>query len=128
MQEILDLARRLGEAIAASDRFAATQQLRQRLQADPTATGLLKDFQEQAARIARLEAENKPVEVEDKHKLENLQQQIAAHDLLKEWMRVQADYAEMMNRVNRAMSAPLAPKTPPAEPAEPPAPTPQPPL
>jgi len=118
MQDILDLARKLGTAIAASPRYQALQDMRKKLREDPAATQLLRDFQEQAHKIAVLEAETKPVEVYDKHRLADLQTKIVAHPVLKEWMRVQADFSELMNRVNRAMAAPIAgPESPAAPPA-----------
>ena len=109
MQEIIELAEKLGKAIAAGPRHAAMAEARKKLRADPLATQLLKDFQEQAHKIARLEAETKPVEVADKRRFEELQQQIAGNDALKELMRVQADFSEMMNRVNHAIATPLGP-------------------
>jgi cell fate (sporulation/competence/biofilm development) regulator YlbF (YheA/YmcA/DUF963 family) len=108
MQEILDLARKLGAAIAASPRYQALQDVRKKLRDDAAATQLLKDFQGQAHKIARLEAETRPVEVADKHRLADLQGRIAAHPILKELMRVQADFSELMTRVNHAMAAPIA--------------------
>ena len=108
MQEIIELAEKLGTAIAASPRYAALTEARNKLRAVPQASHLLRDFQEQAHKIARLEAETKPVEVADKHRLEALQQEIAGNDALKELMRVQADFSELMTRVNHAMAAPLS--------------------
>jgi cell fate (sporulation/competence/biofilm development) regulator YlbF (YheA/YmcA/DUF963 family) len=108
MQDILDLAHRLGKAIAAHPRYVTLQEARKKARSDAQASRLLKDFQEHARLIARKEAEQKPIEVDEKHKLADLQERIASHDLLKDLMRLQADFSEMMSRVNHAMAAPIA--------------------
>ena len=126
MEQIFELAERLGKAVAAHPRAAALAQMRKKLRADPQASQLLKDFQDQARRIAQLEAEQKPVEVDDKHKLADLQAKIASNDLLKQWMRLQADYSELWNKVNRAMLTPILQSHGPEEAEQTPPPPPPP--
>lgn len=108
MQELLDKARSLGEAIAAHERtstfFAASAAVR----GDKVAKSLLEEVEKQANRIRTLEMEQKPVEPADKHKLAELQTKVSGNDLLKTLMRTQADYIELMNQINNSMQAPLA--------------------
>ena len=66
MSAVTELAERLGKAIADSPQAAALRAARKAVNQQPELDKLLKDFQQQSERIARLEQENKPVEVEDK--------------------------------------------------------------
>ena len=130
MTACTELARRLGKAIADSPEATAYRAARDELAADADLSQTLEDYQQQARKIAQLEAEQKPVEVDDKHKLADLQAKIASNDLLKEWMRLQADYSELWNKVNRAMLTPIlqsqgpeeAEQAPQAVPPQPPTP------
>jgi cell fate (sporulation/competence/biofilm development) regulator YlbF (YheA/YmcA/DUF963 family) len=113
--ELLQKARELGEAIARHERVRAYVAAQAAVRKDQQAQTLLRDYARQMDHLHELETSRKPIEVADKHKAAELEAQIAGHPLLKELMRVQADYVELMNQINHAMSAPLTP---------PPAPTP----
>ncbi|MFQ5806850.1 MAG: YlbF family regulator [Phycisphaerae bacterium] len=108
MQELLDRARALGEAIANHPRVRAFMAARAKAEQDSEAQQLLKAYEEQAQHVRRLEAEQKPIEVADKRKLAECEQKMASNEALKELMRTQVDYVTLMNRVNQAMEAPLA--------------------
>jgi hypothetical protein len=73
------------------------------MQKDGEAQQLLQDHQKQIEHIRQLEAEVKPVEVDDKRKLAELEQKIASNDLIKSFMKAQVDYADLMQRVRTAM-------------------------
>lgn len=107
METILDQARALGEAIAEHPRTKAFFQAAGALRADEEAKGVLESFQKQADHVRRLEDDKRPIEVADKRKLADLQTKMATHDKIKAFMRTQADYIDLMNRVNRAMEGPL---------------------
>ena len=108
MKELLDRARALGEAIATHPITKAFGEARHKVDTDPDAKALLDGYRETATRVQQLEAQNKPIEPGDKHKLADFEKQMASNDALKTLMRAQADYLAMMNHVNRAMEAPVA--------------------
>jgi hypothetical protein len=93
LQELMDKAGALGQAIAAHPRMREYNAAR--------------DYAKQAERIRELERNQKPVEVADKQKLAEIEGRMAGNDAFKRLMRCQADYVELMNQVNRAMEAPL---------------------
>ena len=66
MQDIVDLAARLGKAIAESPQAATLRAAKGELDRHADLTATLKDYSAQADKIAKLEAEGKPVEVGDK--------------------------------------------------------------
>jgi len=109
VEDIIAMAERLGKAIAACPQAKALEDARKALNADEEATRLLKDYQEQAEKIARLEDENKPVEVEDKHRLSDLQGRLTALAVFKKFTMAQVEYVDLMRRVNDAIRQQIAP-------------------
>ena len=103
MKEILEAAGKLGEAIAASDRFKAVDSVRKEIEADEALQADMKALNELGEKIARLEKDVKPVEPEDKRRLREMQEKVTAHTKLRELAHAEADFAELMNRVNRAI-------------------------
>lgn len=105
IENLLDQARRLGQAIAQNERVQAFFAAREVVHRDPSAQALLKDYMAHVDRIRSLEAGGRPIEVADKHKLGDLEQAMAHNAPLKELMRTQADYVELMTRVNQALES-----------------------
>jgi len=79
------------------------------LLADPEAKQIQDDLEKQLQRIRKLEQEMKPIEVADKRELSRLQELAARNPGLKDLLRAQADYFEMMNKVNNTILMALAP-------------------
>ena len=103
MNDIIETAEKLGKAILDSDRFKAVQALRKELGEDQPLQADLKALNELSAKIAGLEKETKPVEPDDKRKVQELRDQVTGHPRMQDLARVEADFAELMNRVNRAI-------------------------
>lgn len=111
-QDLVDQARRLGEAIAGHATVKSYFAARQAVQDDKEAQTLLADYTKHMERIQQLEREQKPIEVADKRQVADFESQIASNDPLKQLMRTQADYVALMNQVNQAMEGPVAAATP----------------
>lgn len=103
MDDIIAQARELGKKIATHPRtqefFAAAKAVAE----DRDAQAVLKSYQEQIARIRELEAGKRPIEPDDKRKLADAEARVAGNDKLKNMMKHQADYLEMMHRINSAI-------------------------
>ena len=108
MTACTELARRLGKAIADSPEATAYRAARDELAADADLSQTLEDYQQQARKIAQLEAEQKPVEVDDKHKLQELNAKLVAADLFKQFTATQVEYVDLMRKVNQALRNELA--------------------
>ncbi len=106
MDQILELARRLGKRIAEHPRGKAFREAQQALANDSAAQTLLRDFHEQARHVQMLESQNKPIEPEDKRKLADAQQRVAGNACLSNYAKGQADYVEMMQQVSAAIENP----------------------
>ncbi len=107
-QDLVARAGALGEALAANPTVMAHYEAQKTMRADASAQQVLRDYQEQLNKIQQAEAGNVPIEVNDKHKLKELETAMAGNEALKALMRTQADYVALMNQINQAMDAPLA--------------------
>lgn len=107
MKSILELAEQLGQAISDSPQADAMRKARQALEAEEGLMQTLNDYQEQADKVGRLEQENKPVEVDDKHKLRRLHDTLVSSEAFKAFNAAQMDYADLMRQVNGALRSKL---------------------
>jgi len=107
MEQILQEAKRLGKLLAGHPSARAYMEAKKRLNADASAQQLLKDYEAQARKIAELERQTKPVEVEDKRRLAELQSQISANDVLKDFMHAQVEYLDLLRRAHDAINEQL---------------------
>lgn len=103
MNEIIAKAEELGKLIAESERLTALNAARNAADGDAELQADMKALDELGRRIAKSEKEVKPVEPEDKRQLRDLQARITGNPSLQNLARVEADFAELMNRVNRAI-------------------------
>jgi cell fate (sporulation/competence/biofilm development) regulator YlbF (YheA/YmcA/DUF963 family) len=116
MDEIIEQARRLGQAIRAHERYALLRGAEQKAMADAEALKIQEDLERQLQKMHDFEAEMKPIEVADKRELARLQQLARSNPSLQQLLKVQADYFEMMNRVNQTILRELQPESPPKAP------------
>lgn len=107
MQAIVELARQLGKAVADSAQAARLQEARKALEADARLVQTLNDFQAHTDRLSQLEAQQKPIEVADKQKLEDLHRQLISSDLFKKYTAAQVEYVDLMRQVNDALTQQL---------------------
>ena len=108
MNEIIELAERLGRAISDSPQAAGLREARSELDKHEDVKELLKEFQAQSEKIARLEDENKPIEVDEKHKLQGLQEKLVSHDVFKKYTAAQVEYVDLMRKVNQTLRKQLS--------------------
>jgi cell fate (sporulation/competence/biofilm development) regulator YlbF (YheA/YmcA/DUF963 family) len=101
MDEILDLAAKLGKQIAADNRTKAFAAARKALDEDSAQQQLLADYEAQQRRIGELQAGGKPIEPEDKRKLQALHERVISSDAIKTLLASQADYVELMAHVSQ---------------------------
>ena len=102
---ILETATRLGEMIAEHSTVRRYTEVIEKLRKDTDAQRMLNDYHRHAQSIAEKEAANKPIEVDDKRKLERLQRELATHALLRDLQLRQMDYMDLMRRVDETIEA-----------------------
>ncbi|NLW86649.1 MAG: YlbF family regulator [Planctomycetes bacterium] len=109
MEDIINLAQRLGKAISDSPQAQKLRAAREELARQPQVEQILKDYQDQADRITKLENEQKPVEVADKRKLDELHSKLVSNDLFKKLTAAQVEYVDLMRKVNGSIRNQLGP-------------------
>ena len=109
MDDVLDLARRLGQEIRRHERYRLLRDAEQKVMSNPEAVKVQEDLEGQLHKMQDLESQGKPIEVADKRELARLQQVARSLPALQQLLKVQADYFEMMNKVNRTILQELAP-------------------
>ncbi len=100
MASALEFAEQLGKAISESAQALALREARKAMNAQPEILAALKDYQSHAHKLGELEHAGKPIEVADKHKLQELQQKLLAFDAFKKFTAKQVDYVDLMRQVN----------------------------
>ena len=103
MEQLIALAERLGRQIAAHERTIRLKEAQKTASVDTEAHALIEEYQQQGEKIRQLEAQQKPIEVADKHKLQEIEQKISINEKLKELTRRQVDFVEMMRKVKQAI-------------------------
>ena len=103
MDDIIADARALGKKIAAHPRTSAFMTAARAVAKDKAAQDILKAYQDHMQHLQELEGSGKPIEVADKRKLADCESAVAGNDKLKEMMKRQADYMELMHRINNAI-------------------------
>ena len=107
MDQVIELAKRLGKQLSAHERTAELKRAQQGVDSDSDAGELVKSYQKQMQRIAELEKDQKPIEVADKQKLRDLEEKISINPALSNLTRRQVDFVEMMRKVKEAIDSEL---------------------
>lgn len=108
MDNILKQADLLGEAIKDSDRLKNLNELELKINSEPDTKKILDDFMNKSQEIRKKEGDLQPIEVEEKQELAALEELFRKNDTLQEFIRAQADYAELINKVNEHIYGKLA--------------------
>ena len=111
MEEILELASKLGAAIANHNRYKSFKEAEEQLTKDSVAKEISEELEKQSKKINELEKNLKPVEVEDKRKLQQLKQKVASNQSIQKLLRAQTDYVELMAKVNERIKEEIRPKS-----------------
>ncbi|MHC4139664.1 MAG: YlbF family regulator [Planctomycetota bacterium] len=109
MEEILEIASKLGAAIANHNRYKMFKEAEEQLKKDDEAKEISEELEKQSRKIHELEKNLEPVEVEDKKKLQQLKEKVASNQSIQKFLKVQTDYVELMTKVNKRIDAELAP-------------------
>ncbi len=105
MSAITELAKRLGKAIGDSPVAGEMRDARTAMEAEADLIKSVNDFQVQMEKVRKLEAEGKVIEVEDKHKLAELESVLTSSAVFKKYTAAQVEYIDMMRKVNEAIQA-----------------------
>ncbi len=103
--QIIDVATRLGRLLAEHLAVVRYRELLKAIREDTDAQRLLADYSRQMDAISEKEHAGQPIEVQDKHRLADLQSRVAMHPQLREMQMAQMDYVDLMRKVDEAMAS-----------------------
>ncbi len=109
MEEILEIASKLGVAIANHNRYKMFKDAEEQLKKDDEAKEISEELEKQSRKIHELENDLKPLEVEDKKRLRQLKEKVASNQSIQKFLKIQTDYVELMTKVNKRIEAKLVP-------------------
>ncbi|KHE93817.1 hypothetical protein S225a_17780 [Candidatus Brocadiaceae bacterium S225] len=109
MEEILEIASKLGAAIANHNRYKMFKEAEEQLKKDDEAKGISEELEKQSRKIHELEKNLQPVAVVDTKKLRQLKEKVASNQSIQNFLKVQTDYVELMTKANKRIQAELAP-------------------
>jgi cell fate (sporulation/competence/biofilm development) regulator YlbF (YheA/YmcA/DUF963 family) len=101
VDQILELAAQLGERIAADPRGRQMADARAALDGSLQDRQLLEDYEAQQQKMNELAAAGKPIEPEDKRRLADLHGKVIGSRVIKDVLKAQADYLELMTAVSQ---------------------------
>lgn len=104
-QEILDAATKLGKLIADNSVGQKLEDAIKKLEGDIDAQRAMTDYQRLIQTLSEKEATGKPIEVEEKQKLQTLQNAVIHNLTLQQFQIAQMDYLDLMREVDAVISA-----------------------
>lgn len=102
-QDILEQASKLGELIAEHDAMKKLESATQAFEADVNSQRAMADYQRFAQTLQQKAQSGGAIEVEDKRKLESLQQAVITNPLLANMQRAEMDYLDLLRKVDAAI-------------------------
>ena len=102
-QDIIDQATKLGELIAEHDAVKQLASATQAFEADVNSQRAMADYQRFAQALQQKAQSGGAIEVEDKRKMEELQQAVITNPLLANMQRAEMDYLDLLRKVDAAI-------------------------
>lgn len=104
-QDILEQATKLGELLAEHDAIKQLETASKAFEADVNSQRAMTDYQRYAQTLQQKAQSGGAIEVEDKQKLEQLQQAVITNPLLANMQRAEMDYLDLLRKVDGAIVA-----------------------
>lgn len=102
-QDILDQATKLGELIAEHDATKKLDSASKAFEADVNSQRAMTDYQRYAQTLQAKAQQGGAIEVEDKRKLEELQQAVITNPLLANMQKAEMDYLDLLRKIDSAI-------------------------
>jgi len=108
--QILNAASQLGRMISEHPAVRKYGEILAAIREDVEAQRLLADYSRHMDLIGEKESQGRPIEVEDKRRLADLQGRVAMNAKLRDMQIAQMDYVDLMRSVDEAMAGGGAPQ------------------
>lgn len=103
-QTIIDAAKKIGKMVSAHEATKRLESSLKSLESDPDAQNTIAEFNKHLQALAQKEQAGKPIEPEDKRKLESLQQSVVMNINLRNFQMAQMDYVDLLRKVDEAIT------------------------
>ena len=103
-EQVLTSARALGKEIASLDAARRMQEAIKSLQQDTSAQRAMADLNRAAAAIEQKAATGRPIEIEDKRRIETLRNAVITHPVLIRFQSARMDFLDLMRRIDEALA------------------------
>ena len=103
IQQILDLAERLGQSISSSDRYKALNSISQEIEGDEETSQLVKDY----SRLKLRAFQEDEGDEQEQRLREVLERRIRENPKIARLLKTQADFAELMSKVRSNLTEAL---------------------
>ena len=101
--EIIEQATKLGEMLAGHDALKQLETATKAFEADTASQRAFTDYQRFAQTLQQKAQQGSPIEVEDKRKLDSLQQAVITNPLLANMQRAEMNYVDLLRKVDSAI-------------------------
>ena len=102
--QIVKTAENLGKMISEHQAAKKHAEAQEKLADDIETQRLINDLERYAQSLAEKQSQGKPIEVEDKHKLKELQDAMAGNKVVRELQTAQMNYLDLMRLVNNVIA------------------------
>lgn len=106
MEEILKKANELGLMIKGTDVYRRFEELAKQLEADEEARNLLEEYAKVSQEYHEKEQSGASIEVEEKQRVQDLNDKISESQLIKEYIATNTYYLNMLMQIQKAISEP----------------------
>lgn len=103
MDQILEIAKKLGEAVKAHERCTALREASKTFQEDDDAQKLREEYDAAVAAVRAKMAQNQPLEPDEKRAEAELRAKVSTNLAIVALLKAQADFHELMNSVNETI-------------------------
>jgi cell fate (sporulation/competence/biofilm development) regulator YlbF (YheA/YmcA/DUF963 family) len=100
-------AKELAETIKQTEEFEALKSAEARIQLDPNAQDIINRLRETQEKIQMAQQMGRPVSRDDIKELQDIHNQMQVNITLKNFIKAQEDFNEVMQKVNRAITESL---------------------
>lgn len=106
--DILEKAEVLAAAIAQSPELKELRSSEETMLADEQAAKIIDDFNKEQQRIYALQAEGKELSEEDNKAIDEMEQKVASHPLIADYLQAQDRFTQMLDSVNSVLANAIA--------------------
>ncbi len=106
MEEIVKKANELGLMIKGSEVFSRFEVISKKIEADSEAKSLLEEYAKFSQEYQEKEASGTAIDVEEKQKLQDMNDKLSENELIKEYIATNSYYINMMMLIQKAISEP----------------------